>query len=212
MGERVSERPHAILLIGPTGSGKTPLGEMLALRGLRGRRCFHFDFGETHPAAAEGTVSGLTPDDVAFIQRVLHEGALLERETFHIAVHLLSAFIQENHVGPADWIILNGLPRHVGQARDVEEVVTVRQVIVLTCSAETVHARIRSNAGGDRAEREDDAAERVANKLEIFRDRTLPLIKYYRSCKRPIERVAVGVQDTASDTYSALTAGDPPDA
>jgi hypothetical protein len=36
----------AILPLGPTGSGKTPLGDYLEERGLFGRRCVHFDFGE----------------------------------------------------------------------------------------------------------------------------------------------------------------------
>ncbi len=37
--------PKAILLLGPTGSGKTPLGQALEKKGLAGRRCVHFDFG-----------------------------------------------------------------------------------------------------------------------------------------------------------------------
>ena len=39
-------RPAALLLIGPTGSGKTPLGDLLDREGLWHRRCCHFDFGE----------------------------------------------------------------------------------------------------------------------------------------------------------------------
>ncbi|MCX7427258.1 MAG: hypothetical protein NTW96_16720 [Planctomycetia bacterium] len=38
-------RNDAMLLLGPTGSGKTPLGDLLERRGLGGRRCVHFDFG-----------------------------------------------------------------------------------------------------------------------------------------------------------------------
>jgi adenylate kinase family enzyme len=37
--------PKAILLLGPTGSGKTPLGQVLEERGLWGHTCMHFDFG-----------------------------------------------------------------------------------------------------------------------------------------------------------------------
>jgi adenylate kinase family enzyme len=37
---------EAILLLGPTGSGKTPLGQVLERRGLWGHRCSHFDFGD----------------------------------------------------------------------------------------------------------------------------------------------------------------------
>ena len=38
-------RQPGILLLGPTGSGKTPLGDRLQIRDLWGRRCHHFDFG-----------------------------------------------------------------------------------------------------------------------------------------------------------------------
>ena len=40
------QRPSAILLLGPTGSGKTPLGELMERRGFGGRRCRHFDLGD----------------------------------------------------------------------------------------------------------------------------------------------------------------------
>ena len=42
----------ALLLLGPTGSGKTPLGDEIERRGLYGRRCLHFDFGASLRAAA----------------------------------------------------------------------------------------------------------------------------------------------------------------
>lgn len=38
-------RTPAVLLLGSTGSGKTPLGDLIERRGLRGVRCLHFDFG-----------------------------------------------------------------------------------------------------------------------------------------------------------------------
>jgi len=43
--ETTAQRHPAILLLGPTGTGKTPLGNVLALRGWRGQPCLQFDFG-----------------------------------------------------------------------------------------------------------------------------------------------------------------------
>ena len=37
--------PMAVLILGSTGSGKTPLGEYIEQNGLNGIKCHHFDFG-----------------------------------------------------------------------------------------------------------------------------------------------------------------------
>ena len=89
----------ALLLVGPTGSGKTPLGEVLAARGLGGRRCLHFDFGaELRRAAADE--SDLSEKDRTFIRRVLEEGALLEPERYPVAERLLTAFLRRHFPEP----------------------------------------------------------------------------------------------------------------
>jgi len=91
-------KPQAILLLGPTGSGKTPLGEMLRARGLGdGRRCVHFDFGESlrRIAAGQMNVDELTGDDRKVIADVLDRGTLLEDEHFHVAEKILRAFINQ---------------------------------------------------------------------------------------------------------------------
>jgi adenylate kinase family enzyme len=41
-----TKKHNAVLIVGPTGSGKTPLGEFLQQTGLWEKRCFHFDFGK----------------------------------------------------------------------------------------------------------------------------------------------------------------------
>jgi len=68
---------QAVLLLGPTGSGKTPLGDALQREGFGGRRCHHFDFGE-QLRHATGVGDGLDAADIAFVRKVLEEGALLE--------------------------------------------------------------------------------------------------------------------------------------
>jgi len=125
------------------------------------------------------------------IRQVLRAGRLLERETFYLAARVLESFIAARNPASDAWIVLNGLPRHVGQAADVDRLLAVRMVVALDCPAAVVHARIRADSGGDRGGRIDDAPADIARKLDIFRDRTLPLVDHYSSHAIPVVRVAV---------------------
>ncbi len=202
-------RPGAILLLGPTGSGKTPLGEMLQSRGLGAVRCVHFDFGDRLRRIAGGrlAVDDLTDADLAFVADVLDRGALLENEHFHIAEDILRAFLAEQDAGPDDWVILNGLPRHAGQADDVDRAVEVRAVIELSCTPETVRQRLAANTGGDRAERVDDNPASVGRKLELYAARTEPLLAHYRRRGAEVITVNVGPDTTAEDAHRDLSQG-----
>ncbi|MGA2258817.1 MAG: hypothetical protein ABSG53_29470, partial [Thermoguttaceae bacterium] len=63
---------------------------------------------------------------------------------------------------PTTWIVLNGLPRHLGQAQAMEGIIDVRMVVHLACSAHAVVAeRSGRSVGGDRSQREDDAPEAI---------------------------------------------------
>ncbi len=199
-------RLPAILLIGPTGSGKSPLGDALEARGLHGRRCAHFDFGaQLRRIDATGQPPpGLTDDDVAFIGKVLREGALLESEQFHIARAILEAFVQERELAAGDWIVLNGLPRHVDQARNVDTLVGVQLVVRLECTPEVVRERIRLNTGGDRSGRQDDSLEAIEKKLALFRERTLPLVEHYQGRGARIETVEVGIETQPGEILACL--------
>jgi adenylate kinase family enzyme len=197
---------EAILLVGPTGAGKTPLGEFLEAQGLFGRRCVHFDFGAQLRRAAEEGGRGLSPDDVATVRKVLREGALLENDTFHIARRILNDFLREREVGHEDLVILNGLPRHAGQARDVAADLKVTLVVALTCTAAVVHERIARNSGGDRTERTDDSVEAIERKLEIYAARTQPLLDHYRAKGVQPRLVPVGIRTTPADLLGVLNA------
>jgi adenylate kinase len=181
----------ALLLLGPTGSGKTPLGELLEKQGLRGRRCFHFDFGAALRAIDNGNlgVDTLTPADRRHIRHVLRKGLLLEDKAFGLAARILAGFIRTRKIEQDALLILNGLPRHIGQARRMAKHVRVRCVVHLDCSREVVWARIRFNTGGDRHGRADDARAAVDARYANFVKRTLPLLDYYRGKRaRILER------------------------
>jgi len=199
-----NERLRAILLIGPTGSGKTPLGECFERGGWRGRRCGHFDFGAQlrRVASGESIPDRLAAADRAFIDEVLQSGALLEDEQFHMAEKILRYFAEQGAIGKDGYLLLNGLPRHAGQAADVDRVVEVELVIHLRCTPEMVRRRIRTDAGGDRAGRVDDDDRLVARKLEIFRERTAPLLEHYRLQGVPVEEVEVTEETDPEQIWS----------
>ena len=196
----------AWLLVGPTGAGKTPLGRLLEERGAAGRRCFHFDFGAElrAVAASPGRVPGLAPQDLEVIRRSLATGALLEDHEFPIAVNILRAFLRGRGVGEHDVLVLNGLPRHIGQARMMEDVVQIELVVSLEAAPEVVRERIILDTGGDRVERADDELRAIRQKLVIFRMRTMPLIAYYEDREIVVIRLAVGPRMTAEDMLGAL--------
>jgi adenylate kinase family enzyme len=196
----------ALLLIGPTGAGKTPLGEYLQRHGLWGFPCVHFDFGAElrRVAAAQNPPPPLTTADIGVIRSVLASGALLEDRQFPIAAAVLRRFLADRAAAESEWVVLNGLPRHGGQARDVQGIVSVEMVIHLECSAETILQRIHTNAGNDRHGRTDDDLSSVRRRMEIFRLRTEPLLQYYRDEGIPVETVKVGPTTTPDELCRQL--------
>jgi adenylate kinase len=200
--------PGAFLLIGPTGAGKTPLGDLMEEKGYGGGQCFHFDFGHQLRtiASCETPPEGFTDGEITFIRRVLEGGLLLENEYFIIAEKLFRFFLRRRGFTKSDTLVLNGLPRHVDQAKDVDRIAKVHSLIVLECSAEDVHKRIASDTGGDREGRVDDDIALVEKKLEIFRKRTTPLVEHYAQAGSRVFRIKVGASSTADSVYSDLLA------
>ncbi len=207
---------QAILLIGPTGAGKSPLGDYLEHTGFGGRRCFHFDFGAELRAAAivarkacdDDDDDDLSPADRAVIRRALESGALLEDSEFPIALRIFRRFVRRKGIGPDDWVVLNGLPRHVGQALGLETEVDVRMVALLHLEAPVVRERIRTNAGGDRRDRFDDNPAEIEARIKIFEARTCPLIDHYASLGSAVISLEVGLETTAAEMAGILAAKD----
>ena len=115
---------NSILLLGATGTGKTPLGNFIEKNGLLGKKCFHFDFGESLRESVFRTKATLLDDhEMQYLTNVLEKGLLLEDKDFPIAEKILRSFIQQKQVTHDDILILNGLPRHKGQAESLDNMV-----------------------------------------------------------------------------------------
>jgi adenylate kinase family enzyme len=206
---------NAMLLLGPTGVGKSPLGDAIAQNGLFGRRCHHLDFGSELRGAVsrEDLSSTYSTKEIDFIHGVLERGLLLENEHFPLAEKIFGQFLDRAGFASRDLLILNGIPRHTGQSKDIARIARIHALIVLDCTADDVYRRIRNNVGGDRAERLDDDKKLIAKKLELFRERTAPLVDYYsqRGCR--IYRMNVSATTTTEQAYqslSSLAAAHPP--
>jgi adenylate kinase family enzyme len=141
---------------------------------------------------------------MAIIRDSLQTGDLLEHETFHIDSGILKFYIQEKEINTGDILILDGLPRHVGQARDVDAILDIGMIVCLECPAKTVQRRIALNSGGDRADRIDDSLEEIKRKLKIFHERTVPLLDHYRAKGVKVEQITITVDTTPEKIHQFL--------
>jgi len=203
---RAAEPWTAILLLGPTGSGKTPLGEELGRRGLGGRPCVHFDFGANLRKLAAGSdQSGLLKAaDLARIRLSLATGALFEDRDIPLIVGIFHSFVEARELRIGTLLVLNGLPRHVGQARGLAGTVSVERVVLLEAEAPVILERLRIDPGGDRAGRPDDSLEAVRKRLADYRERTRPLLDYYGALGVPVSKIGVTAAMAAAEMYEIL--------
>lgn len=200
----MKKKPEAVLLVGPTGAGKTPLGEYLETNGIAGQRCAHFDFGANLRAAASGALPGVEEAERGLVQDVLERGLLLEKENFGVAARILETFRSDRGMGEEDILVLNGLPRHSSQADDVDDIARIRALVELKCPPETVVERIRLNAGGDRLGRVDDEQAQIEHKLALYAERTRPLVERYAQAGVPVYSFEVGLHTDPAEIHAAL--------
>lgn len=193
----------SLLLVGPTGAGKSPLGEEIEKRGLFGKRVHHFDFGENLRKVAQGGLP-FPEKDRNLVKQILEEGRLLKPEEFYLAEKILSAFLKVRNFKEEDLLLLNGLPRNLYQAEKLSSLIELQRVIYLKIDEKTLFLRLRMDPAGDRKGREDDLEELVLKKIRWFKEENLPLIEYYASKGVKILEIPVDVSDTGLTLYEKL--------
>ena len=196
----------SILLVGPTGSGKSPLGDEMERRGFRDRPCLHFDFGANLRAASGGRSGeyGLAAPELAAVRASLATGALFEDRDIPMMVRILTRFAEIRGLARDTRIVLNGLPRHRSQAEALTGFVAVEWVVSFEAEAAVISERIRLDPGRDRSGRTDDDPGAVARRLATFRDRTAPLLDLYRERGVPVRSIAVTAAMSSADMYDEL--------
>ena len=192
----------ALLLVGPTGSSKSPLGALLEKR----TGWAHFDFGHELRSIARGaTDHDLAEPEVEYIAKLLSNHEIFPDEEFDTVKRILESFLKKN--GHAPGVILNGLPRHVGQAKDLSRMVEIKKVAVLNCTPRDTAARVARRVQGetsDPAVKSDDTHEAVLAKFSTFAEETIPLVDHYRNSNTDIIDVIVESGTTESNIASRI--------
>ena len=109
--------------------------------------------------------------------------------------------------------ILDGYPRNIGQAQDLDKITDIDKVLFISCSEDSIIQRLSGRrvckkcgkiyhilnmppkkAGvcdkceGELEQRHDDSEEVIKHRLKVYHEETLPLIKFYEE-KGILEKV-----------------------
>ena len=133
------------------------------------------------------------------------------------------------HDDVANGFLLDGFPRNVAQAEVLRAILAEKKtplhaVLEFSLANEEIVARLSSRrtckecgqpsvgqekcpqCGGDVYQREDDKAEVIARRLEVYQEQTAPIISFYRNEGLLISVGALGsVEDITAHAISALS-------
>lgn len=191
-----------LVLVGPPGAGKGTQAQFLAAHYL----IPHISTGDIFRAnLKEGTPLG--NEAKAFMDR----GELVPDS-------VTNAMVKDrlNHDDLGNGFLLDGFPRNVAQAEVLRAILADKKtpldaVLELAIADEEIIARLSTRqtldpTTGEYYIREDDKAEVVKRRLEVYAEQTAPIISFYRSEGLLITVTAVGeVEEITASAISALT-------
>jgi len=162
---------RTFLIVGAPGSGKGTQGKILGAI----PRFYHCACGDVFRALDTRTTLGqkfveyssrgeLVPDDLTVQLWKARIGD-------HVRAHVFKPDI--------DALVLDGIPRNVGQAQIMSEIIEVKKVFHLSCpDRSALIGRLRKRALKDN--RFDDASEDVIRRrLETYDNESKPVIEFY---------------------------------
>ena len=163
---------HTYLLFGAPGSGKGTQGRSLGSI----PRFFHCACGDVFR-----TIDTRTRLGRAFLE-YSSRGALVPNEiTVELWKARIDAAVDAHEFKPdIDVLVLDGIPRNVGQAEIMDSMIDVQKVFHLSCpNREALFARLKKRALKDN--RLDDANEEVIKRrLETYETESKPVLEHYR--------------------------------
>ncbi|BCX49212.1 adenylate kinase [Haloferula helveola] len=171
MSKAFDVRRPAFLILGAPGAGKGTQGKVLGSI----PRFFHCACGDVFRS-----LDTRTPIGKRFVE-YSSRGELVPDE---LTIELWKAQVEnwaESHVykPDIDFLILDGIPRNVDQARMIDKFLEVHQVFHLSCPDRNELAR-RMRKRALKENRMDDASDRViSNRIATYEAETKPILEHY---------------------------------
>jgi adenylate kinase len=204
-----------LVLVGPPGAGKGTQAQFLAAH----YSIPHISTGDIFRANLKaGTPLGLQA------KGFMDNGELVPDSVTNEMVK-----DRLTHDDVAHGFLLDGFPRNVAQAEVLRAILAEKKtplhaVLEFSLANEEIVARLSSRrtckdcfqpsvgvdkcpqCGGDIYQREDDKAEVIARRLEVYQEQTAPIISFYRNEGLLISVGALGsVEDITANAISALS-------
>ena len=204
-----------LVLVGPPGAGKGTQAQFLAAH----YSIPHISTGDIFRANLKaGTPLGLQA------KGFMDKGELVPDSVTNEMVK-----DRLTHDDVANGFLLDGFPRNVAQAEVLRAILAEKKtplhaVLEFSLANEEIVARLSSrrtckdcfqpsvgvdkcpSCGGDVYQREDDKAEVIARRLEVYQEQTAPIVSFYRNEGLLITVGALGsVEDITAHAISALS-------
>ena len=164
-------RYNAFMLFGATGSGKVAQGKTLGTI----PRYYHCACGDVFRSIDTRTKVGK-----AFLECSSRGQLVPDDITVELWREAIDAAVDGHKFKPdIDTLVLDGIPRNVGQAKIMSDMIDVKKVFHLACpDRETLFYRLKKRALKDN--RLDDANEEVIQRrLDIYEKESRPVLSYY---------------------------------
>ncbi len=169
-------RFKTFLVFGPNGIGKGT--NAVAVGTLPGY--LHFSTGDMFRALVARVKDGTASELELRIDKIMKSGGLVDDETtVNLARENLESAVGDGRFNPeTDYLLLDGLPRNVEQAKMIEPFIEVCGVLHITAAREVAVARITGRAQKE-GRKDDQDAEAVGRRLDIFFVNAARILAYY---------------------------------
>ncbi len=169
-------RFKTFLVFGPNGIGKGT--NAVAVGTLPGY--LHFSTGDMFRALVARVKDGTASELELRIDKIMKSGGLVDDETtVNLARENLESAVGDGRFNPeTDYLLLDGLPRNVEQAKMIEPFIEVCRVLHITAAREVAVARITGRAQKE-GRKDDQDAEAVGRRLDIFFVNAARILAYY---------------------------------